>query len=393
MSKETENSKKPIFKKWWFWVIVVIAVLAVIGSQVGGNNSGPVSKEEAEANDLKIYTSVKLARNYLDYLFEQSENIENGSSTALDVYNTCKDIRDYMLQFSDHIDEVEDSRAEEYKDTAKSYIGNIRLIASDMMAYIDEGSMENLSSAQEGIQLIPTYESLVDEARSEYLSSSGFSDLEIQGIIDPSQTTVTVTPETAPTSTPESDPVKSNIAATFEAFCDTSFIHVSTLGGTTTVSLYDPEIVDPVQAAEDAGGAPDNWGDIKTSLVELSEALPLAPSTTQSVIYLRESESGDIYLTVSSGKALFDAFDEPVVYNRETISLEEFNQITNGMTYDEVVSIVGSQGTLLSETDLGIGSEYATTMWKWEGEGSTGATAHIMFQDGKVVNKSQIGLE
>lgn len=59
----------------------------------------------------------------------------------------------------------------------------------------------------------------------------------------------------------------------------------------------------------------------------------------------------------------------------------------------EVVSIVGSQGTLLSETDLGIGSEYATTMWKWEGEGSTGATAHIMFQDGKVVNKSQIGLE
>lgn len=193
--------------------------------------------------------------------------------------------------------------------------------------------------------------------------------------------------------TPGSDPVKSNIAATFETFCDTSFIHVSTLGGTTTVSLYDPEIVDPVQAAKDAGGAPDNWGDIKDSLVELSEALPLAPSTTQSVIYLRESESGDIYLTVSSGKALFDAFDEPVVHNRETISLEEFNQITNGMTYDEVVSIVGSQGTLLSETDLGIGSEYATTMWKWEGEGSTGATAHIMFQDGKVVNKSQIGLE
>ena len=51
------------------------------------------------------------------------------------------------------------------------------------------------------------------------------------------------------------------------------------------------------------------------------------------------------------------------------------------------------QGELLSESDLGIGSEYVTTMWMWEGKGSIGANANVMFQDGKVVNKAQFGLE
>lgn len=26
------NAKKPIFKKWWFWVIIVLVVLYIIGS-------------------------------------------------------------------------------------------------------------------------------------------------------------------------------------------------------------------------------------------------------------------------------------------------------------------------------------------------------------------------
>ena len=90
---------------------------------------------------------------------------------------------------------------------------------------------------------------------------------------------------------------------------------------------------------------------------------------------------------------MFDVFGEAVTYNDEKISLDEFNQIKNGMTYDEVVSIIGSKGELLSESDLGIGSEYVTTMWRWEGKGSIGANANVMFQDGKVVNKAQFGLE
>ena len=79
--------------------------------------------------------------------------------------------------------------------------------------------------------------------------------------------------------------------------------------------------------------------------------------------------------------------------NKPTISLEEFNAIETGMTYEEVVEIVGSEGEVLSEVDLGLGDEYVTTMYMWEGEGSVGANANVTIQGGQVTAKAQIGLK
>lgn len=40
MSKETQpQTKKPIFKKWWFWVGIVV-VVGIIGSQAGKKDAG-----------------------------------------------------------------------------------------------------------------------------------------------------------------------------------------------------------------------------------------------------------------------------------------------------------------------------------------------------------------
>ena len=78
--------------------------------------------------------------------------------------------------------------------------------------------------------------------------------------------------------------------------------------------------------------------------------------------------------------------------NDPKISLDEFNQIQTGMTYQQVVDIIGSEGTVLSETDIG-GAEYKTTIYTWEGFGSFGANANITIQGGKVVSKAQFGLD
>lgn len=75
------------------------------------------------------------------------------------------------------------------------------------------------------------------------------------------------------------------------------------------------------------------------------------------------------------------------------ITLSEFNAIENGMTYEQVVNIVGSEGDVLSSVDLGIGAEYASAMYTWEGDGSTGANANVTFQGGKVISKAQFGLK
>jgi hypothetical protein len=75
-----------------------------------------------------------------------------------------------------------------------------------------------------------------------------------------------------------------------------------------------------------------------------------------------------------------------------TVTLNEFNQIQNGMSYEEVVAIIGGEGNLLSESGEK-GSEFYTVMYDYKGEGSFGANANFMFQSGKLQNKAQFGLD
>lgn len=74
----------------------------------------------------------------------------------------------------------------------------------------------------------------------------------------------------------------------------------------------------------------------------------------------------------------------------DIMTAEKFNRIESGMTYDEVVNIVGSDGELLSQADVG-GDEYKTEMYVWYGA-VPGSNANVTFQGGKVVAKAQIGL-
>lgn len=76
----------------------------------------------------------------------------------------------------------------------------------------------------------------------------------------------------------------------------------------------------------------------------------------------------------------------------EKISKAEYNQIKSGMTYEEVVEIVGSEGEIMSE----VGDpkdELYTFVVMWEGEGQLGANANFTFQGGKMEMKAQVGLE
>lgn len=74
----------------------------------------------------------------------------------------------------------------------------------------------------------------------------------------------------------------------------------------------------------------------------------------------------------------------------EKITIDEFNAIETGMTYNEVVKIVGSDGELTSQVDIGE-YEFKTEIYVWYGI-VPGANANVTFQGGKVVAKAQFGL-
>lgn len=74
---------------------------------------------------------------------------------------------------------------------------------------------------------------------------------------------------------------------------------------------------------------------------------------------------------------------------QEKMTLEKFNKIETGMTYQQVVDIAGEEGTLSTESSYG-SSNMKIYYW-YASNGISNAT--VSFMNGKVTAKSQIGLK
>lgn len=75
--------------------------------------------------------------------------------------------------------------------------------------------------------------------------------------------------------------------------------------------------------------------------------------------------------------------------NKCYITLEKFNKIENGMTYDQVKDIIGCDGTVNSETEV---SNIKMTIYSWYGKDNI-SNANVTVQNGKIISKAQIGLK
>ncbi len=70
------------------------------------------------------------------------------------------------------------------------------------------------------------------------------------------------------------------------------------------------------------------------------------------------------------------------------LTLDKYNQIKNGMTYKEVVDIIGSEGTQTMSSGEG---KYKVESYKWEGENYQYLS--IVMMGDKVSSKVQNGLK
>jgi hypothetical protein len=71
------------------------------------------------------------------------------------------------------------------------------------------------------------------------------------------------------------------------------------------------------------------------------------------------------------------------------VTMESYNRLKNGMTYAQVVQVLGKDGEELSSSDIG---GIKTIMYKWDGNGF-GANMNAMFQNNKLMSKAQFGLK
>lgn len=71
------------------------------------------------------------------------------------------------------------------------------------------------------------------------------------------------------------------------------------------------------------------------------------------------------------------------------VTLAEFNQVTNGMTYQQVSTIFRSPGTVQADTNI---AGQHTQVYTWNGT-TVRANAIVTFNNGMVIVKVQYGLE
>ena len=76
-----------------------------------------------------------------------------------------------------------------------------------------------------------------------------------------------------------------------------------------------------------------------------------------------------------------------VVDSQRVVTAEEFARIKDGMSYKEVVSIIGAPGEEMSRVTI---SDVTTVMYSWTN--SDFSNMNAMFQNDKLVSKAQFGL-
>lgn len=203
-------------------------------------------------------------------------------------------------------------------------------------------------------------------------------------------------PSPLPTSIPASTTATTSISPTVEAATEVllNYVDEENIVGILPSDInLQIGILYPHSTGEDT---PEDWDNIIDNMSSTAQAFAnssLSDDYDNIAIQLFDADN-KIIMGIVNKNILYSAYGgNSAAYNPPTISLEEYNSIQIGMTYQEVVDIIGSTGEALAEVDLGIGHEYYTNMLMWEGEGIVGANANIMFQDGKVIQKAQFGLE
>jgi len=98
---------------------------------------------------------------------------------------------------------------------------------------------------------------------------------------------------------------------------------------------------------------------------------------------------GIIYVSQEINRIVKDPFAPSSIGRSEApvVTLAEYEQVREGMTYEQVRSIIGTPGQELSRSDL---AGYTTVMYSWSNP--NGSNMNAMFQNGRLVNKAQFGL-
>ncbi len=216
--EEKAKAKKPFYKRWWVWAIVIVLVIgmfapsddtetkdndqqATANQQSATMDSTDTNESESEevaqdqktepkatpeeikkaatSNDLMIWQCIKNTDVYYNNMVEKTKEVDAGTIIVAEFQAYCDEVVDYTSKFREHLQDVDDPAAADYKTAAANYISNITVLARDTKEFSETGDSDTFEDIQLGVQLISYCTGELIVARTDYLKQAGFTDDEI----------------------------------------------------------------------------------------------------------------------------------------------------------------------------------------------------------------------
>lgn len=117
--------KKPIWKRWWFWLIVVVAVLAIAGSQMSGSDKGTTSTPSSTTSQQSSSGTDKSSANR-DAGSAESKQSDKQSEEP----HVPADYRSALRQADTYANQMHMSKAKLYDQLISEYGGKFSAQAS-----------------------------------------------------------------------------------------------------------------------------------------------------------------------------------------------------------------------------------------------------------------------
>ena len=136
------NGKKPIFKKWWFWVIIVVILAAIFGNTGAKNGVEDGAKDAISSTEQQTEEKQDNSTSKDDISFVVT-NVPNDVTGNWRIASIAENIEmqdyalDYYKEYFKSDDEIHAIVNFNYKTTAKlSVIGN--LLDVSVYEYVDK---------------------------------------------------------------------------------------------------------------------------------------------------------------------------------------------------------------------------------------------------------------
>ena len=174
-------------------IFVFLALAALVGSMSAKRNSqtthettsaAEFTKDDAMEIDNTIWENVEIAIKANNDIVGNLEKALTGEISQVEYYDYCKEISKVLGNNSLSFPKSDNEGAKSYINSSTQYVLQVQILSKSVIKYIDKSNTKNLSDVKSNIEQCTELATIVAQNRGVFLKTNGFTDEEIQELIE-----------------------------------------------------------------------------------------------------------------------------------------------------------------------------------------------------------------